>query len=567
MAAPTLRPFQTELKNSVYQAWRGGARNVIMRLDTGGGKTVTLADIVREHVGFACVIAHRQELVSQLSLALARYGIRHNIIAADATRRAICREHSEVLGYSMYDPNSRVTVAGVDTIIRADISSWASKVTLWVVDEGHHVVLDNKWHTVIERFSNRECRGLLPTASPIRADKLGLARPELGGHGVADCMVEGPPMRWLIDEGYLADYRILCPPSDMQIMASVSASGDWSTKTLREAAKRSHITGDVAAHYTRVAGGKRGVSFSPDLETAAEIAAAIRAAGWRGEVLSGKTDDFVRRSILKKLAAGEIHQIVAVDIISEGFDLPAIEVLSMARKTASLNVYMQQFGRGLRPVYAPGFDLSTREGRRASIAASPKPKAIVLDHVGNVVFHNGPPDVPRVWNLQTTKSKSGPSDAIPIRVCEACFTPYRAVKKECPECGHYEPPAGRSSPAMVKGDLQELDPAVLQALRDKIASVDQSREARGAELQKAHVPHAGYVRNLNAHDKRQEAQGALRAAMAHWGGVQTAAGLTDPEIQRLFFLRFGVDVLTAQALDATDAAALQARIEKTFGGE
>jgi superfamily II DNA or RNA helicase len=560
VTAPTLRPFQVELKSKVYRAWQEGARNVVMRLDTGGGKTVTLADIVREHGGFVCVIAHRQELVGQLSMALARYGIRHNIIAADATRRAISRQHSEALGYSMYDPNSRVVVAGVDTIIRAEMASWAAKVTLWVVDEGHHVVLDNKWHTVIERFSNPECRGLLPTATPVRADGQGLGRPEIGGRGVADVMVEGPPMRWLIDEGYLTDYRIFCPPSDMQLLANVSASGDWSSKALREAAKRSQIVGDVATHYARVAGGRRGVTFAPDLETAAEMAAAHRAAGFRAEVLSGKTDDFVRRSVLKRLEAGEVHQVVAVDIISEGFDLPAIEVLSKARATASLAVYMQQFGRALRPVYAGGFDLSTREGRLAAIAAGPKPRAIIIDHVGNVVRHNGPPDFPRVWSLESRKSRNAPSDAIPIRVCTACFEPYQAIKRECPHCGHYEPPAGRDSPAMVAGDLQELDPAVLAALRVKLAKVDQSREERGAEMQLAGVPHAGYIRNLNSHSDRQEAQAALRSIMAIWGGVQTAAGYSDPEIQRLFFFRFGVDVMTAQTLDAADARDLQGRI-------
>jgi superfamily II DNA or RNA helicase len=48
---PILRPFQAKLKSDVFQAWNQGARNVLMRLDTGGGKTVTLADIVRDHNG------------------------------------------------------------------------------------------------------------------------------------------------------------------------------------------------------------------------------------------------------------------------------------------------------------------------------------------------------------------------------------------------------------------------------------------------------------------------------------------------------------------------------------
>lgn len=53
-----------------------------MRLDTGGGKTCILSALVQEHAGASAVIAHRQELVGHLSLALARNGVRHNIIAA-----------------------------------------------------------------------------------------------------------------------------------------------------------------------------------------------------------------------------------------------------------------------------------------------------------------------------------------------------------------------------------------------------------------------------------------------------------------------------------------------------
>ena len=57
----------------------------------------------------------------------------------------------------------------------------------------------------------------------------------------------------------------------------------------------------------------------------------------------------------------------------------------------------------------------------------------------------------------------------------------------------------------------------------------------------------------------------LRSVMAMWGGVQTAAGYRDPEIQRLFFFRFGIDVLSAQALGTADARSLQDRIEGAMG--
>jgi DNA repair protein RadD len=393
---PILRPFQAKLKSDVFQAWNQGARNVLMRLDTGGGKTVTLADIVRDHNGASAVIAHRQELVGQLSLTIARYGVRHNVIAADATRRNIARLHVEELGYSLIDPGSRCVVASVDTLARQDLPpALAAMVTLWIVDEGHHLVEDNKWHRAIEKFTHPGCRGLLPTATPKRADGKGLGRDQ---GGVADVMIQGPPMRWLIDQGYLTDYRIICPPSDLQILVDVSASGDWSSKQLREAAKRSHIVGDVVTQYLKWARGKLGITFATDVETAVEMTGAYRIAGVRAETLTGKTDDYARRHILRRFAAREIDQIVAVDIISEGFDLPAIEVASMARPTASLALYMQQFGRTLRPLEGKG-------------------KALIIDHAANVIRHQGPPDRPRVWSLERSRNSNGPSDAIPFRVC------------------------------------------------------------------------------------------------------------------------------------------------------
>ena len=541
---PILREFQAKLKADVRAAWENGARNVLMRLDTGGGKTVTLADLVRENIGAAAVIAHRQELVGQLSLTLARYGVRHNIVASTATKRAIAKSHVEELGYCMFDPASSVVVASVDTLIKADgLDQWFPTVTLWVVDEGHHVVIGNKWHTVISRFTHPQCRGLLPTATPKRADGKGLGRPEANGDGVADVMVCGPPMRWLIDQGFLCDYRIICPASDMQVLADVSASGDWSTAALREAAKRSHIVGDVVASYLQYARGKLGITFSTDVETAKEMSFAYNRAGVRAETLTGKTDDGLRRSILKRFAAREIMQIVAVDIISEGFDLPAIEVASMARPTASLALYMQQFGRTLRPM--PGKD-----------------KAIILDHAGNVIRHNGPPDKPRAWSLERRgKRASSTEGEIPVKRCLACFEPYEATFRECPHCGHYEPPAERSSPAAVAGDMVEMDVELLRSLRGEIEAVDKPYQDRRAELMETNLPHVAMMATVKRHRGRQEAQAALRQSMAQWGGWHTAEGLTDGQIQRRFFFTFGIDVLSAQALGAKEAADLQERID------
>lgn len=555
------RPYQTTLIADVDRAWASGARNVLMRLDTGGGKTFILSTIANRHAGAIAVIAHRQELVSSLSMALASYGLRHNIIASSDVRRAIAALHIKKFGRSYFDPGSRIAVASVDTLIkRKDLAAWAAQVTLWIVDEGHHLVLDNKWHTAVEMFTNPACRGLLPTATPRRADGKGLGR---HADGVADVMVEGPPMRWLVEQGYLSDYTVVCPESDLQMLEDVGVTGDWSPKQLKEAAARSHIVGDtLTAHRRWVADGQLCITFSPDVDTAERLQREYTAAGLRAAVLTGKTDGGYRRQILDQYERRQITDLAAVDIVSEGFDLPAIEVGIMDRPTQSLAVYMQQFGRLLRPIYADGYDLDTQWGRLAAIAAGPKPKALLIDQVGNFYRH-GPPDRPRVWTLDRRDRKGAGEAGIPMRTCTACSKPYeRFLGPVCPYCGVKAEPAtgGRSSPEMVDGDLVELDAETLARLRGAVLEVDQSVDDYGRWLVDRGVNQVQYLTNRKRHVERQEAQAGLRAAMEDYVRRRLAEGKSDRQIHRSFFLTFGMDVLSARALGRADAEILREKV-------
>ncbi len=567
-----LRPYQQELDHKVDQAWASGARNVLMRLPTGGGKTVMLAEIVRRHQGASCVIAHRDNLIMQLSLALAEAGIPHNIIAQRDVRRAISLAHVMKLGRSFYDPGARCSVASVRTLRAVKgLDHWFPQVTLWIVDEGHHLVVDNEWHEAISRFTNPHCRGLLPTATPERADGKGL-----GSHadGVADVMVQGPSERWLIDEGYLTDYRIVVRESDVVTLlekSKVAASGDYSPKVLRDAAAASHIVGDVVGEYLKYASGRLWLTFASDVVTAVEMAQAYNAAGVRAETLTGDTPYGLRLQLLRQFEARQILQLVVVDVVSEGFDLPAIEGASDGRKTESLANYRQRFGRTLRPMWSAGsglgsthrYDLDTRAGRLASIAEGPKPKAWWIDQVGNVQRHLLP-DTPRNWTLDRRGSRrGGGGDGIPLRIClgDGCFQPYERFRLCCPYCGEpVPPPAARSSPAAVEGDLVELDAATLAALRQAVVAVQMTTEAFRVDAMLRGVPAIGVMSQVKLHDARLQAHDALRAAMTEWTAARLAEGLRDREVHRLHYMTFGVDVLTAQTLNTADANVLSERL-------
>lgn len=562
---PKLRPYQGKLKADTYAEWDAGAVNVMAQAATGAGKTVGISALMNEEPGASIACAHRQELVSQISIALARNGVRHRIVGAkkgSPLTRIISVLQVAELGYSFLDPTARAGVGGIDTIIRMKNEPWFDQVRLQVHDEGHHVLAANKWGIGVGMFRN--ARGYFPTATPKRADGKGLGRHH---DGLMDALVQAPSMREIINMGYLTDYKVLCPPSNLDISdVHVTASGEFSEKEAARAIRRSTVTGDIVMHYKRHTMGKLGVTFTQSIEEATRQAQNFRDAGVRAEVVTGQTPIDVRNSIIRRFANREILQLVNVDLFGEGFDLPAIEVVSMGRLTDSFAVYSQEWGRALRLMLprlyqAPGlWDSFTDAERRDIIKASDKPVAWIFDHVGNFARHGGPPDKPMAWSLdRRDKRASKKSDAIPIKTCVQCLSPFEAFHKRCPYCEHYMPPANRSAPEYVEGDLTELDPNALALLRGEIERIDGDPVVPwGAEMPIQLAARKNHI-------LRQEAQGTLRNAIAWWAGVESGMGHSESESYRRFFFRFGTDVANAQILGAREALELAGKINLELG--
>jgi DNA repair protein RadD len=554
-----LHDFQQNIKREVFEAWQdSNCLNVMPVSPTGSGKTVLFCDIIRTFNAPTCAIAHRQELVSQAALSLNREGVPHGIIAPKGTIRQIIALEMETHGHSHYNSRAPVRVAGVDTLRNHDPKDrWLSAVQLVVQDEGHHVLKANKWGAAMRLFP--AARGLFPTAHAVRADGAGLGR---HADGLVDSLVVGPSCRELINRGFLTDYRLICPPSDVDISAvPVGAAGDFSLPQLRAAVHRSGtIVGDVVRHYLKFAAGKLGVTFTVDVESATDVANAYNAAGVPAAVITAKTPVDVRAKLMSRFRARQLLQLVSVDVLGEGVDVPAIEVVSMARHTASFQLYAQQFGRALRCMIASEvwahWGAYTDAQRLAFIAASTKPKAIIIDHVQNYARH-GLPDKPRGYNLGRRERSRRANDSIPLRVCvnPECLQAYERVLVQCPYCGLKPEPAGRSSPEQVDGDLVELDPEVLRQMRGEIDRID-SAPAVPRGLQG--TP-AAFAIQRNHYD-RQAAQLRLRDAIALWAGWQFHRGRSQSEGYRGFFHSFGVDVMSAQALNTKDAAELEARV-------
>lgn len=549
-----MRPYQQDAIDNVYANWAVGKRFVVLVMPTGSGKASVLCEIARIEAARGqrvLITAHRSELISQLSNTLARNELRHNIIAAHSTIKYSIRLHMEDHGRTYYDPSAKITVASVQSVKQQhidELKAYRDKLTI-IGDEFHHYTRDSKtWGGVFTPLDNAGARGLGLTATPCRADGKGLSR-ETDGYG--DALVIGPGMRHLIEMGFLVDYKIYCPPSDLHLdrVKVSTTTGDYAEKELKEEIGKSHIVGDIVQHWLKFTPGKRGVTFTVGVDMAEEVADAYRAKGVPAVAVSGRMKDSERIQALRDIASGKVLQIVNDSVLTEGTDVSSLEVVSFARPTQSYALFCQMFGRGTRTSPDTG-----------------KTHLTVIDAVSNVMRH-GLPDAPREWSLDRRERRTGKSEPSTVRVCTACAAVYERFRDTCPDCGEPVPkPADRSGPIQVDGDLYELDQDVLTRMRNEVVGARETPEAMRDRLTAQHVPPAGVMANVKRQSERLEVLGRLDGLMATIAGYWRHDGMSDKEIFRKFFLTYHIDWLSAQGLKKDDALTLMGKIQNDVDG-
>lgn len=545
-----LRPYQNKAKDDVYLEWRYGNRNVLLVMPTGGGKTVTFCSIA---IDFAvcpknksptAIMVHRKELVQQISLTLAAEGVMHNIIAPRPVILGIVGAHRRVLTKSFYDHAATVSVISVDTL-NSRIThhmTWAKGIKLWILDEAAHLIEDNKWGRAISFFPN--AIGLGVTATPDRLDGKGLGRHH---DGLFDVMVEGPNTKWMINNGYLCQYKVAAPPSDFNDFLKPSSSkSDYSKAAMAKASEESKITGDVVKEYIKHASGKQCIVFTTDLKTGRRMAEKFKAAGIKASFLSSESSDKERLDDMLDFADKKIQVLINVDLFDEGLDVPGIECVSMARPTMSLAKFLQMIGRGLR-------------------IAEGKEFLIIIDHVGNIKRHLLP-CTRRQWTLDRRVKKRKIVDLMTTCLNPMCQSPYDRTETKCPWCG--EPAfvnqagggAGRTPPEQVDGDLILIDPETMAEMAQ--ATELESPADTGKRVAAAAGGPAG-IKAMNNQVDRIETQGHLGLTIANWAGVHRDDGMVDRSIHKKFFIENGRTINQALAEPKADMN----KLIKLLGGE
>jgi len=421
-----LRPRQDKFISDIREAFAEGHQRVLAVAPTSFGKTKCFSYIAQNAASlgnrvFICV--HRRELIRQTARSMRDDGIKFGVIAA---------------GYP--ELNYPIQLCSIQTLVRRLPRYRVPDLIIW--DESHRII-GAVADAILEWGANAHLLGV--TATPIRLDGRGFDH-------IFSKMVLGPDVPTLIQDNIdkpgtgLSKPVLYAPPIESIDVSGVKtdSNGELNQVQLGETMHKREIYGSAVEHYQRLLPHHPPtVAFCAGIKNAELMAAEFKKNDIASESIDGSMDDWTREQIIERLKNGTTKVLTSCDLISEGFDLPAIQCAILLRPTKSLALYIQQCGRAIRP--APG-----------------KVETIILDHVNNWRVH-GLIEEKREWTLEGRKKKRTAPKADTLTTCPACFRCFPPADS-CPACGHVLRGAGGGGGREIKevdGELVRIDPAAL----------------------------------------------------------------------------------------------------------
>lgn len=399
-----LRDYQSAAVDATWAYMRAKTGNPAIVVPTGGGKSVIIAETVRQAVqewgARVGVVAGQKELLAQNADKMRALlpGCDLGIYSASLRRKDRWNQVMFLQCQSVY---SRMEVFG--------------RFDLLLFDEFHLVPTrgEGRYRTMIEgarRWSpNLRCVGY--SATPFRMGVGPVCGP---GHIFNEVAYE-------VNVGDLIRQGYLCPliskggsaRADLTNVRTRSG-GDYVESELAAAVDRSELIEAACDEMVGHAADRHSwIVFAVSVQHAEHVADALRRRNVGADVVHGGTPPAERDRLLADFQRGRIRALVNVNVLTTGFDAPNIDCVVMLRPTKSAGLYVQMVGRGFRKHES-------------------KADTLVLDFAGNILEF-GPVDQVRVKaqrdgtkKVETTKAKE----------CPGCSALLALGVRECPECGH-----------------------------------------------------------------------------------------------------------------------------------
>lgn len=341
-------------------------------------------------------------------------------------------------GLGEKDITGKVIVAGIQSF--ANIAHEVTNPSVVLVDECHRIGDSDSSQYLqtlaILREKNPKLVVIGLTATPFRAKGDSLLQMGLFNHIAFDYSSRESFVKF-VTEGYLAKLTTKGTRTGFNLDGVGTVGGDYNQKQLGVAVQADGATAACCEEtIEKGANRRKWLVFAASIDHAEAIAEYFNERGIRTGVVHSKMGKGNNRDrVINDFKHGKMRCLVNMGVLTTGFDFPGIDLLVLMRPTKSVGLHIQILGRGTRPVFAPGFDLTTREGRLSAIAAGDKADGcLVLDFAENIM-RLGPINEPIIKEKKKQKG-----DAPPMKRCPDCDSQWPARVYICGDCEYEFPP-------------------------------------------------------------------------------------------------------------------------------
>jgi superfamily II DNA or RNA helicase len=324
-----LRPYQEKAINLVLNELTA-SNSVLLQMPTGTGKTTVFASLVYKWIASiepkkrVLILVHRKELVDQILDRLKKFGI-------IAGRIQSGHEHNLI---------KQIQVGLIQSLNKQE--KLPKNISLIIIDEAHHTPA-NRYRSILKHYSKDAPKLFGLTATPYR----------LSGEGfndLYDILVTSDSIKTFISNGYLSKIKHLSTTNiDLTKIKIDYRKKDFVEKELEPLIRSDKVMADLVESYLKYAKDKKAIVFALNKTHSKDIVDRYNKIGIKAEYIDSDTPKTERDKIVDDFKKGSIKVLANVNIFTEGFDCPDVEVVQLARPTKSFGLYLQQVGRVMRP--------------------------------------------------------------------------------------------------------------------------------------------------------------------------------------------------------------------------
>ena len=398
------RSYQTEAVMSVFTYFAANSGNPVVAMPTGTGKSVVLAmflqSVYKHYQGQrVMMLTHVKELIQQNYEKLVSLwpGAPVGLYSAGLKKKEF---------------NMPITFAGIGSVAKR--AKLFGKIDLVVIDEAHLVSPSEE--TTYRKFlddlltvnPNMKVIGL--TATPWRLGQGHITRDGIFTDVCFD-ITGMVAFNRLIEEGFLCP---VIPRATMQVLDTEGVhmrGGEFIASELQAAVNKQEVTAAALREVMELAHDRNHwLVFASGVEHAKNIANMLNDMDISAIAIHSEMGDTARDEAIAGFKSGKYRAAVNNNVLTTGFDFPAIDCIIMLRPTQSTVLWVQMLGRGTRPF--PG-----------------KLNCLVLDFAGNTK-RLGPINDPVI-----PRKKGEKGGEAPVKLCEPCQTYNHASVTNCVCCG------------------------------------------------------------------------------------------------------------------------------------